>query len=76
MDGRITYVCGGMTGELRDLIACSAHIKQLKVTQEWNVQIADCYNTVIIRVMSTTLTELTLKYARMDIRIKQIAKIM
>lgn len=51
-------------------------ITQLKVTPEWNVQIADCYHTVIIRVMSTTLTELTLKYARMDIRIKQFAKIM
>ena len=51
-------------------------ITQLMVTPEWNVQIADCYHTVIIRVMSTVLTELTLKYARMDIRIKQFAKIM
>lgn len=51
-------------------------ITQLMVTPEWNVQIADCYHTVIIHVMSTTLTELTLKYARMDIRIKQFTKIM
>lgn len=51
-------------------------ITQLMVTPEWNLQIADCYHTVIVRVMSTTLTELTLKYARMDIRIKQFAKIM
>ena len=51
-------------------------ITQLMDTPEWNVQIADCYHTVIIRVMSTTLTRLMLKYARMDIRIKQFAKIM
>ena len=51
-------------------------ITQLMVTPEWNVQIADCYHTVIIRVMSTILTELTLKYAHMAIRIKQFAKIM
>lgn len=76
MDGRITYVCGGMTGELCDLIACSAHIKQLKVTQEWNAPIVDCYHTVIIRVMNTTAMELTLKYARMDISIKQFVRIM
>lgn len=46
-------------------------ITQLKVTPEWNVQIADCYHTVIIRVMSTTVMDLTLKYARMDIRTNQ-----
>lgn len=51
-------------------------ITQLMDTQEWNVQIADCYHTVIIRVMNTTAMELTLKYARMDIRIKQFAEIM
>ena len=51
-------------------------ITQLMVTPEWNVQIADCYHTVNIRVMSTILTELTLKYAHMAIRIKQFAKIM
>ena len=53
-----------------------AHIERLMDTPKWNVQIVDCYHTVIIRVMNTTAMELTLKYARMDIRIKQFAKIM
>ena len=51
-------------------------ITQLMDTQEWNAPIVDCYHTVIIRVMNTTAMELTLKYARMDISIKQFVRIM
>ena len=47
-------------------------ITPLMDTPEWNVQIADCYHTAIIRVMSIIAMEQTLKYARMAIRIKKL----